>query len=131
MLLRLLILVVTLAATAGAQTPDTVQRAAGATVSGVVYDSLALRPLAGAVVQLVDVGNPAAGVRTATADEAGSFSFSDVADGGYLLGFLHPLLDSLGVEPALREVVVAGRRSVIADVSVPSPRQLLAAICGE
>lgn len=131
MLLRLLTLVVTLAATAGAQTPDTTQRAPGATVSGVAYDSLGLRPLAGAVVQLVDVGNPAAGVRSATADEFGSFSFRDVADGGYLLGFLHPLLDSLGIEPALRELVVAGRRSVIADIWIPSPRQLLAAICGE
>lgn len=129
--LRLLVLVVTLAATAGAQTPDTAGRAAGATVSGVVYDSLALRPLAGAAVQLVNAGDPAAMVRTAIADEFGSFAFSDVPDGGYMLGFLHPLLDSLGVEPAVREVVVTGRRSVIADVGIPSPPRLLAAICGE
>lgn len=131
MQVRLLMLGVALAANAEAQAPDTAGRGPGATVSGVVYDSLGMRPLAGAAVQLVDVGNPAAGVRTTIADEFGSFAFSGVADGGYLLGFLHPLLDSLGVEPALREVVVAGRQSVIADVSVPSPRRLLAAICGE
>ncbi|MEX0909213.1 MAG: carboxypeptidase-like regulatory domain-containing protein, partial [Gemmatimonadaceae bacterium] len=128
---RLLILVVALAARAGAQTPDTTGRAAGATVSGVVYDSMALRPLAGAAVQLVDAGNPAGGVRTEITDPLGSFAFSGVADGRYLLGFLHPVLDSLGVEPPVREIVVAGRRSVSADVAIPSPQRLLAAICGE
>ena len=127
---RLLMLVVALAATAGAQTPDTTGRA-GATVSGVVYDSVALRPLAGATVQLVDAGNPAGGVRTEITDALGSFAFSDVPNGGYLLGFLHPVLDSLGIESPLREVVVAGRRSVSADVAIPSPERLLAAICGE
>ena len=131
MLVRLLPLVVALAASAGAQTPGTAGSAAGATVSGVVYDSMALRPLAGAAVQLVDAGDLATGVRTAIADQVGAFTFGDVADGRYLLGFLHPLLDSLGVEPPVREVVVAGGRSIVADVAIPSPRRLLAAICGE
>ncbi|MEX1185647.1 MAG: carboxypeptidase regulatory-like domain-containing protein [Gemmatimonadaceae bacterium] len=131
MLVRLLLLVVALAAAAGAQTPDPTGRAAGATVSGVVYDSMALRPLAGATVQLVDAGNMAGGVRTEITDPSGSFAFSGVADGRYLLGFLHPVLDSLGVESPLREVVVTGGRPVLADVAIPSPRRLLAAICGE
>ncbi|MGK2935869.1 MAG: carboxypeptidase regulatory-like domain-containing protein [Gemmatimonadaceae bacterium] len=128
---RLLPLVVALAATAGAQTPDTTGRAPGATVSGVAYDSMALRPLAGATVQLVDAGNLAGGVRTAITDPVGSFEFGDVPAGRYLLGFLHPVLDSLGVEPPVREVVVAGRRPVSADVAIPSPERMLAAICGE
>lgn len=130
MLFRLLPLVVALAATAGAQTPDSTGRAT-ASVSGVVYDSMALRPLAGATVQLVDADNSAGGVWTAIADPTGSFEFSDVPDGRYLLGFLHPVLDSLGVDPPLREVRVAGGRPVSADVGIPSPRRLLAAICGE
>ena len=128
---RLLIFVVALSAPAGAQTPDTTGRAPGATISGVVYDSMALRPLGGATVQLVDARAPAAGVRTEITDALGSFAFSDVPNGGYLLGFLHPLLDSLGIESPLREVVVAGGRSVTADVAIPSPQRLLAAICGE
>ena len=92
---RLLPVVVALAATAGAQTPDTTVRTRGATVSGIVYDSMALRPLAGATVQLVDAGNPAGGVRTAITDGLGAFEFTGVPDGGYLLGFLHAVLDSL------------------------------------
>ena len=127
---RLLPLVVALAATAAAQTPDTTARAPGATVSGVVYDSMALRPLAGATVQLVDAGDPARGVRTEITDAEGAFAFSDVPSGGYLLGFLHPVLDSLGIESPVRQVVVAGARPLTADVAIPSPERMLAAICG-
>src|SRR5688500_9537409 len=127
---RLFPLVVALAATAGAQAPDTTGRAPGATVSGIVYDSMALRPLAGATVQLVDAGDLAGGVRTELTNLLGAFEFSDVPDGRYLLGFLHPVLDSLGVEPPMREVVVAGG-PVSADVAIPSPARLLAAICGD
>lgn len=129
MLFRLLPLVAALAATAGAQAPDTTGRARGTTVSGAVYDSLALRPLDGAIVQLVNAVNPAGVVWTAITDPLGAFGFSDVPDGRYLLGFLHPVLDSLGVEPPVREIVVAGR-PVGADVATPSPQRFLAAICG-
>ncbi|MCR4340622.1 MAG: carboxypeptidase regulatory-like domain-containing protein [Gemmatimonadaceae bacterium] len=128
---RLVLLVVALAAPAGAQTPDTGARATGTTVSGVVYDSIAVRPLAGATVQLVHADDMAGNVRTDVSDAQGSFIFTDVQDGRYMLGFLHPVLDSLGVEPPVREVVVTGGRPVLADVAIPSPRRLLAAICGE
>lgn len=127
----MLFLILLLARTGDAQAPEAAPRAPGATVSGVVYDSLANRPLAGATVQLVDANDLAGAVRTAIADPLGSFTFSDVPDGRYLLGFLHPLLDSLGVEPPVREVVVAGRRSVHAGVAIPPPQRLLSAICGE
>jgi hypothetical protein len=88
-----LILLLLAARTGESQTPATTSRA---TVSGVVYDSVALRPLAAATVQLVDADNVAGTVRTSVTDSLGWFMFDDVADGRYLLGFLHPVLESLG-----------------------------------
>jgi hypothetical protein len=47
-----------------------------------------------------------------------------------MLGFLHPLLDSLGLEPLLHEFVVEANRPVRSDLAVPSPARMRAAICG-
>ncbi|HET7187098.1 MAG TPA: carboxypeptidase regulatory-like domain-containing protein [Gemmatimonadaceae bacterium] len=119
-----------LAGMAGAQTPDTVRRSLGATISGVVHDSLARAPLPGAMVQLVSADSAAHSGRTAIADSLGRFAISGVPDGHYMLGFFHPMLDSLGMEPPLRDVVVAGQQPVTADLAIPSPSRLRAAICG-
>ena len=54
---------------------------------------------------------------------------SGVADGHYLLGFFPPLLDSLGVEPPLRDLSIV-RLPVHPDVAIPSATRLRAAICG-
>lgn len=129
--LRLLVpLLALLARPAGAQAPTPAPRAAGATVSGVVHDSLARAPLAGATVQLVAAGDPTAGVRTAVSDTLGRFALDGVPDGRYSLGFLHPLLDSLGVEAPLRAVQVDGARPVRVDLAIPSPARLRDALCG-
>jgi hypothetical protein len=127
-LIRPLLLVTLLARVAAAQAPDTTHRVPGATISGVVHDSIARRPLAGAIVQLV--AGDTRFSRTAESDSLGRFTLSDVPDGRYMLGFLHPMLDSLGVEAPLREVSVAGHRPVRAELGVPSPARLRAAICG-
>jgi hypothetical protein len=111
-----------------AQEPDSVARSGGATVIGVVRDSLARRPLAGAWVQLVASGRAAA-TRSHQSDSLGRFAFDGVPDGRYTLGFFHPLLDSLGVEAPLRAVQVKGRRSVHADLAIPAPARLRTAIC--
>ncbi len=113
-----------------AQTPDTSHRARGAIVSGALYDSLARAPLAGAVVQLVDAVNPARFGQTVFSDSLGRFTVGDVPVGRYRLGFFHAILDSLGVEPPLREVHVEGLTPVRADLAIPSPVRLRAAICG-
>lgn len=126
---RPLLLVVLLAPPAAAQAPDTTHRAPGATVSGVVRDSIARMPLAGATVQLFADGLPSF-IRTAVSDSMGRFTLADVPDGRFTLGFLHPMLDSLGVEAPLREVFVDGHRPVRADLAIPSPARLRAAICG-
>jgi hypothetical protein len=102
----------------------------GATIRGVVTDSVAGAPLAEATVQLVQTGAAAPNARTATTDAAGRFSFAEVPEGRYALGFLHPVLDSLGLEPIAREVQVAGQGEVRADLAVPAPARLRSAFCG-
>jgi hypothetical protein len=105
----------------------------GATVHGIVYDSLAVAPLAGAVVQLVAGDTLPAKApfgAIATADSAGAYAFTGVPDGHYLIGFFHPLLDTLGLAPPLRTVVVTGGRATRVDLATPSPARLRGAICG-
>ena len=114
-----------------AQTPDSTHRAPGATVSGVVRDSVThAAPLGGAWVQLVAADTLTQFARSVFADSLGRFAIRDVPDGRFALGFIHPMLDSLGVELPPRIVVVSGRRSVRADLAVPAPARLRAAICG-
>ncbi|MEO7822498.1 MAG: carboxypeptidase-like regulatory domain-containing protein, partial [Gemmatimonadaceae bacterium] len=69
----------------------------GATISGVVHDSIARQPLGGATIQLVTDSLPRF-IRAAVSDSLGRFALGDVPPGRYKLGFLHPLLDSLGVD---------------------------------
>ncbi len=112
------------------QTPDTSRRGPGAVVSGGVHDSVGRAPLAGALVQLVGADGLTRFSATATSDSLGRFALADIPDGRYMLGFLHPMLDSLGVEPPTRELTVAGHRTMRADLAIPSPARLRAAICG-
>jgi Carboxypeptidase regulatory-like domain len=123
------VLVTLLARLAGAQQPDTTHRVPGATVGGIVRDSIANRPLAAATVQLVAANNPTSVARTVVSDSLGAFAFSDVPDGRYMLGFFHPMLDSLGVQTSPRAVNVEKHRPVRADLGIPSPSRLRQAIC--
>lgn len=100
-----------------------------ATISGVVMDSLAGAPLRGATVQLVPSARTTA-ARTTVSDAMGRFTFAEVADGRYVIGFLHPTLDALGVEPIARAVTVAGEREVSVDLAIPGPARIRAAVCG-
>ena len=121
------VLVAMIGRIAPAQTPAAVPSAA--TVSGVVRDSISRAPLTGAIVQLVSADPGAQFARSTVSDAIGRFTFSDVPDGRYLIGFLHPLLDSLGVEAPLRDVVVRGGDPAVADLAIPSPGRLRDAIC--
>ncbi|HEX8433326.1 MAG TPA: carboxypeptidase-like regulatory domain-containing protein, partial [Longimicrobium sp.] len=110
--------------------PAAAQQPAGATVSGVVMDSLAGAPLSGATVQLVSSARTTA-ARTTLSDATGRFTFAEVPDGRYVIGFLHPTLDALGVEPIARAVTVAGEREVSVDLAIPGPARIRAALCGQ
>jgi len=103
----------------------------GAVISGLVRDSIAHTPLAGATVQLIAAENQANYARTAVADSLGRFAIAGVPDGRYVLGFFHPILDSLGVEPPTREVRVEGQQPVRVDLATPSAMRLRTTICGQ
>jgi hypothetical protein len=114
--------------------PDTAHRprvqGAGATVSGVVYDSIARAPMAGAIVQIVKRGDMSAMGIGATSDSAGRFRIDDVPVGQYVIGFFHPMIDSLGIEPPLRALDVVDSRPVRMEIGLPSPERFRTAMCG-
>ncbi|MEO7996668.1 MAG: carboxypeptidase regulatory-like domain-containing protein [Gemmatimonadaceae bacterium] len=102
----------------------------GTLVTGTIYDSLSSRPLVGAVVQLVS-GDPAnAFAGTISSDEAGRYSFKDVPDGKYSLGFFHPLLDSLGMQGVARAVSINRQGAVRFDLAVPPAARMRDVLCG-
>ncbi|HYW51081.1 MAG TPA: carboxypeptidase regulatory-like domain-containing protein [Gemmatimonadaceae bacterium] len=115
---------------AGAQSLPAAAGSGRALVSGIVYDSLASRPLGGATLQLVDADSVSGGVQHATTDSLGRFSFTAPRAGRYLLAFFHPRLDSLGLEMSARQVTTDGTSAVEVNLALPSPRTLLASLCG-
>ncbi len=130
MLLLMPVLMLALAAPAArAQRPDSVRAAAGVRVSGVVRDTLARAPLAGALVQLAPYDTGSTVNRSAQTDSLGRFAIDDVPAGRYLVGFLHPLLDSLGLQAPTVDLRVA-RRPVRIDLATPSASMLRGAMCG-
>ncbi len=101
-----------------------------ARVSGTVVDSLSARPLVGATVQLVELPG-ATRARSFRTEANGAFAFDSVTPGQYLLGFYHPLLDSLGLPGPLTRVTVRVAGEIRAPLATPSPRSLVRQICGE
>jgi hypothetical protein len=93
-------------------------------ISGTVYDSLITRaPLANATVVLVERS------RYAATDARGHFRFDSVPDGRYTLSFLHPVLDSLGLQAPAGLVDVEGGRRVSVMLTTPSPAAAYALLC--
>lgn len=131
--IRFLVLaaLLTVASSAIAQTASS---SPGAQVAGTVYDSSSHRPLTGADVQLQRVRGAGSDtppeVRTATADQSGAFTFENVEEGAYVLGFFHPTVDSLGVAMPTRQIQVRAAQRLRADLAVPSPAGLIALACG-
>jgi len=103
-----------------------------ARVTGVVFDSIAMRPLTGAVVQLALV--PATGsidtVRSVITDSLGSYDFAGIPPGTYLLGFQHVAVDSLGLHGPLQRVDVRTTSTVRAPMAVPSMQTIIRTVCG-
>lgn len=100
-------------------------------VSGIVYDSIAGGPLAQAEVQLVDMQEPSRILGSAVSDSNGHFTIPGVPTGRYLAGFLHPMLDSLGIATPLYQLnVAAPGPPPRLHLSIPSPGRLRDALCG-
>jgi hypothetical protein len=113
-----------------AQTPTAATGAVTGVVTGVVTDSVAGgRPLVGAMVQLVRADDPTQ-ARSVVADSLGAFLLDGVPAGRYLLGFLHPRLDALRLQPPVRGLDVTAGGVLRADLAVPSGRAIATAVCG-
>jgi hypothetical protein len=102
-----------------------------ARLRGRVFDSVAALPLAGARVQLVDAEDRARIAFSTTSDSLGRFVVDSVARGHYIAGFLHPMLDSLGVVLAQRSLVVDNVGEMRLELAVPAPERLEVALCGK
>ena len=99
-------------------------------VTGTVFDSVAARPLADAIIQLRPADTTASrNVYSARSDARGRFRIDSVTPGVYVAGFFHESLDSLGLAPPLREVHVGARSTSVA-LAVPSARTIITTLCG-
>ena len=108
-----------------AQTPT-----AGATViRGIVFDSLSMRPLGNANVQIA-AATRAPWTKSDTTDSAGTFEFTEVPDGTYLIGFFHPELDSLGLLPPTFRLDVRAGPPIHMPLAIPSARTIARSLCG-
>jgi hypothetical protein len=99
-------------------------------VFGTVYDSVARTMVVGATVQLVSPTNPGQDIHGATTDSRGRYVIPGIPPGRYVIGFQHPALDSLALESPLQLVEVRAAERTRADLAVPSPRRIVASLCG-
>ena len=110
---------------ASAQTPA----ASGAVIRGVVFDSLEMRGLAGATVQIADAtGKP--WTKSVPTDSSGRFAVDDVPIGTYLIGFFHSKLDSLAIATTTFRADVRTTQPLDVRLGVPSERTIARALCG-
>ena len=103
---------------------------ARASLTGIVFDSVAGRPLVGATVQITGAAGAVMGRRaSAVTDTTGRYAVTDLAPGRYVGGFFHDALDTLGLVGELRAVSV-GDTAATLDLATPSPPTIIGTICG-
>ena len=108
-----------------AQTPAATET----TVRGVVFDSLTMRGLAGATVQIAEATGKS-WTKSAITDSTGAFEVPDVPAGTYLVGFFHAKVDSLGLAATTLRLDVRTAQPIQVRLAVPSPRTIARALCG-
>lgn len=121
--------VLALAASALALPAQDTASVAPARVRGTVFDSVARHPLGNATVQLVSAQDARIGWTTQST-AAGAFAFDSVPAGTFFLGFHHPSLDSLALEPRLLQLTTRPGATLQANLAIPSPATLRTTLCG-
>src|SRR5215467_5088546 len=97
---------------------------------GLVFDSVAALPLAGAHVELVNADDRSHILFHTISDSLGRFVVDSVGRGRYIAGFMHPMLDSLGLAITQRLLTVAADGELRLDLAVPGPERIEDALCG-
>lgn len=98
-------------------------------LEGTVTDSVHTRPLAGVrVVALAADARPESR-RAASTDSLGRYRIDSLRPGRYLVGLESPLLDSLEITLAPREVAVAEGAVATTDLALPPAAKLRSAVC--
>ena len=101
--------------------PGRAQNTAGLT--GIIYDSTSMGPLAGARVGVI-------GTSSATeSGQDGRFTLDSIIAGTHWVSFFHPRLQELGVSPPSRQVTFQGGETITVELAVPSETTLLAGWC--
>lgn len=118
-----------------APAPALAQSGAGVvgTISGAVFDSISLRPMARAVVQLarLGVGGRMEGTWSASTDSGGRYAFEPLPLGSYLLGFQHLAIDTLGLQSPVHRVDLRRGGSVHVALAAPTMRSVVEKVCGD
>ena len=97
-------------------------------VVGQVYDSVANRPLADAVVQIVRT-DAIQVARSAVTDSRGRYRLDSIAPGEYFVSFFHAALDSLAVQAPVRRVTLGARDPERVELGIPATERIIAALC--
>ncbi|MBI2408132.1 MAG: carboxypeptidase regulatory-like domain-containing protein [Gemmatimonadetes bacterium] len=98
-------------------------------VAGVVFDSIAGKPLAGAVVQVAIPDSPSA-PRTATTDTLGRYRIGELSAGRVIVGFYHDALTELGLDAPMRSVELTAGVATTVDLAIPSSAAIRELRCG-
>lgn len=101
-----------------------------ARLRGRVFDSVTALPLVGARVEFVNADDRARIIFSTVSDSLGGFVVDSVARGRYIAGFLHPILDSLGLAFTQRQLTVNADGEVRVDLAVPAPERIQTVLCG-
>ncbi len=94
-----------------------------ATVVGAVIDSVNGGPLTGATVMVAGTD------RLAIVDSTGRFRIDSIPPGGHALGVFHPLLDSLNLSVASKEITFSAGMVTTVVLATPSASSAIALYC--